>query len=313
MISISTLWASSSIGSATAQFLEVNMDARNMAMGNAATSMVSGASASLINPAGLVKMSRRSNYDGYVSYLQWPADISFGAVGLAYNAGGIGVFSLNIVYVNFGDEIRTTPDMPFGSGTFTMGASSIGLSYSRFLTDKFSFGATVKNVSENYDGSSYSQLAWDIGTMYDTGFRELKIAMSILHFSPEATFSGKFLDYSDAVKLATGDSSSFESWPLPMTFRTGFSMALINNSNYSLKAAFDMIHANNADELYGTGLEFTYLNSFILRGGYQFGTDVFGLTLGGGVKLMDLLSVDYAFNAMEYFGSRHRFALGFSF
>ncbi|MCK5685050.1 PorV/PorQ family protein, partial [bacterium] len=235
--------ASSSIGSATGQFLEVNMHTRNMGMGNAATSIVKGAAAFQINPAGMVDFTSDKSFDAYASYLNWPADISFGALGLAYDIGAWGVIGANIVYVNFGEEIRTTPEMPFGDGTFNMGAYSVGLSYSRFLTDKFSFGLNIKNVSENYDGSSYSQVAWDIGTLYRTGYRNFKLAMSILHFSKEATFSGNFMNFSDAVKMTTGDSSNYESWPLPMTFRTGISFDLIETNNLKLMAAFDMIHS----------------------------------------------------------------------
>jgi len=310
----SVLQASSSIGSATGQFLEVNLNVRNMAMGNAATSVVNGAAATLVNPAGLVNFSSPdAGYDAFGSYLNWPADISFGSLAMATRLSEASAIALSASYVNYGEEIRTTPEMPFGDGTFTMGAYAIGITYSRYLTDKFSVGLTAKNVAENYDGSGYSQFAYDFGTLYNTGYRDLKIAMSILHFSSETTFSGRFLNYSDAVKIATGDSSSYESWPLPMTFRTGLSMNFLDSGPLQLLAAFDMIHSNNSDELYGLGFEAVYLQDFALRAGYQFGTDLMGLTLGGGLRLINALTVDYAFAAMDYFGSRHRFSLNVSF
>jgi hypothetical protein len=314
IILLSNLWASSSIGSATAQFLEVNLHARNMAMGNALTSLASGASASLINPAGIVDFygNDMAKFDTYFSYVKWPADINFGSLNIAYKPGFIGTISINATYVNYGDEIRTTADNPMGEGNFNISSNSIGLTYARYLTDKFSFGITAKMINEDYDGTSYNQMGYDIGTMYRTGFRNLNIGMSILHFSKEAQFDGKYTDYIDKIKMAEGKSSKYESWPLPMTFRTGMSMDAYRTEKYSVKVAFDMIHTNNSSEKFGLGTELEYLNKFFIRGGYQLNTDIEGLTAGLGAKVSGL-AIDYAFNTMEYFGVRHRFSVGYCF
>ena len=314
IILISNLWASSSIGSATAQFLEVNLNTKNMSMGNALTSLASGASASLINPSGIVDFNGNdmARFDTYFSYLKWPADINFGSLNMAYKPSFIGTFCINATFVNYGDEKRTTPDNPMGDGTFSMSSSSIGLTYGRYLTDKFSIGVTAKLISEDFDGTSYSQLAYDIGTMYRTGFRNMKIGMSILHFSKEAKFSGNFKDYSNKIKLAEDKKSKYENWPFPMTFRTGLSMDAYTTYNYKILVAFDMIHTNNSSEKFGFGTEFQYLNRYFIRGGYQLGTDIEGLATGFGMKISSLV-FDYALNSMEYFGIRHRFAIGYSF
>ena len=55
--------------------------------------------------------------------------------------------------------------------------------------------------------------------------------------------------------MAEGTTSKYESWPLPMTFRTGVSMDAITNETYSVSVAFDMIHNNNSSEKYGLGTE----------------------------------------------------------
>ena len=314
LLLLNSLWASSSIGSATAQFLEINLNARNMGMGNALTSLVNGASATLINPAGVVDFSGGENktFDTYFSYVNWPADISFGSLNLACRVGFFGTLALNVTYANYGDEIRTTPDNPMGDGIYNMSSYALGVTFARYLTDKFSFGMTMKLVNEDYDGSAYGQLAYDIGTLYRTGYRNMNIGMSILHFSKEAQFSGKYVDYSDKVKMAEGKSSRFEAWPLPITFRTGVSMDALQANSYTLRLAFDMIHNNNSSEKYGLGTELNYLNKFFVRAGYQFGTDIEGLSAGLGTKIMGM-TIDYAFNTMTYFGARHRFAIGYCF
>ncbi len=314
IILISNLWGSSSIGSATAQFLEVNLHARNMAMGNALTSLASGASASMVNPAGIVDFSGNdmARFDTYFSYVKWPAEIDFGSFNIAYKPPFLGTIGINATFVNYGEEIRTTPENPMGDGTFDISSNSIGITYGRYLTDKFSIGLTVKMINENFDDISYNQLAYDIGTMYRTGFRNMKIGMSILHFSKEAQFDGEFTDYSDKVKMTEGKTSEYENWPLPMTFRSGISMDALTADTYTLLVAFDMLHTNNSSERYGLGAELKYLDKFFVRAGYQMGTDIEGLSAGLGTNMMGI-TVDYAFNSMQYFGGRHRFAIGYSF
>ncbi|NQV38497.1 MAG: PorV/PorQ family protein [Candidatus Marinimicrobia bacterium] len=313
VVLVCNLWASSSVGSATGQFLEVNLNVRNMGMGNAATSMVMGSAANYVNPAGAVDFLGSNQFDLYTSTVKWPADIQFGAISVAYKVRSLGVFSLSALYVNYGDEVRTTPDAPFGDGYFSIGGSSLALSFSRYITDKFSFGFTVKNVSEDYDGSGYSQFAFDIGTLFRTGYKNINIGMSILNFSKEAQFSGKFLDYSDPVKFSLGEKSEYGNWPLPMTFRTGISMEVFSNDIIKSKIAADMIHPNNNDEVYGIGAEIIYNEYIILRSGYQIGSDIQGLCLGGGLRLFNNIGVDYALNMMKYFGPRHRFAFNLKF
>ena len=313
ILSLSYVWASSSIGSVAGQFLEVNLNVKNMGMGNATTSLVDGASSVIVNPAGLADYSKIGQLDTYLSYVNWPAEISFGFLGVSKNMNRFGVVSASVLYVNYGDEIRTTQEMPFGDGNFSMGGMSVGLSFSKFVTDKFSFGITMKNVSEKYDDAGYSQLAWDIGTLYRTGYKNIKIGMSILNFSKEIQFDGKYLDFSDKVKYALGDSSSYSNWPLPMTFRTGISMDAWQSDVLKATCSFDVIHSNNNDEQYGIGAECAYLEKYFLRTGYQIGTDIQGLTFGGGLVLMDNIQFDYALSTMRYFGPRHRISLRLNF
>jgi len=310
IVSTISLWASSSIGTATAQFLEVNLNTQNMGMGNASTSIITGSASMLINPAGLAELGRGSNdYDSYFSFVNWPAEITFASANLGFSLGKIGVLGINSVFANYGDEILTTAANPMGDGTFSMSSYAVGLTFSRYLTDKFSFGLNVKMVGESFDRSNYSQLAYDLGTLYRTGYRNLNIGMSVLHFSNEAKFSGKFFDYS----ASSTDSSDYETWPLPMTFRTGLSMDIYSRSQLTISAAFDMIHTNNSSEKYGLGTELLWMQRIVIRAGYQFGTDIEGISAGLGLKISDLMQIDYAFNAMEYLGGRHRFGIKIGF
>jgi len=138
--------------------------------------------------------------------------------------GNIGTFSVNAAYLMTDDMEVTTIDQPNGTGEmFGISNYALGLSFARNLTENLSVGVTAKIVHEKYFEYGYTGVAFDIGTLYRTDFRGLKIGMSILHFGPEVKFDGEYFDYSDP-ELAVGTTKDFEDYSLPITFRVGASM-----------------------------------------------------------------------------------------
>ncbi|MBN2602370.1 MAG: PorV/PorQ family protein, partial [Candidatus Marinimicrobia bacterium] len=171
------------VGTAVAQFLEIGLGARSTGMGEAVTAVVDDASAVFWNPAGLADVQSISVYSAYNT---WYAGISFGGLAAALKIGNLGTIALSSVYLMTDDMEITTIENPNGTGEyFTISNLSLGLTYSRYLTDKVSIGVTTKLVQEAYWDYSYTTWALDLGTMYRTGFHGLNIAMSILHFGPE--------------------------------------------------------------------------------------------------------------------------------
>jgi len=304
------------VGTAVAQFLEIGVGARATAMGEAYTAITDDAGSSFWNPAGLANIEQRNFY---LAYTSWPADISFGGFSLGWNLGSIGVVGVNAVYLNTDNMPVTTIFDPEGlSGeTFNISNYALGLSYARYMTDNLAVGATVKLVSEDYYGHGYTGFALDLGTVYNTGFEGLKIAMSIMHFGPEIKFSGSFIDYSDPASVTRQELREFETYSLPVAFRFGVAMDIVSDQEHRLISAFDMVHPNNNLEEFNLGLEYGFRGMFFVRGGYKFQVDEGGLTLGLGVKY-DLtedygLNLDYAFADMGVLPVVHRLSLGFDF
>jgi len=305
------------VGTAVAQFLEIGLGARSTGMGEAFTAMASDAEAVFWNPAGLADSGPRSLYTAYNT---WPAGISIGGLSAAMRVGRIGTFALSAVYLMTDDMEITTLTQPEGTGEFfAISNYSVGLSYSRYLTDRVSVGITGKMVHEGYWDYAYDSWAIDLGTMYRTGFRGMKIAMSILHFGPEVQFDGEFIDYSDPLSYnAQPDPKpkSFEKYSLPVNFRFGLSINPIEMENHRLTTAGDMIHTNNNVEQYNLGLEYAFQEMFFVRGGYKLSADEGGLCFGAGAKLSVsglALGVNYSFADMGLLSSIHRFSLGFTF
>ncbi|MCI0496041.1 PorV/PorQ family protein [candidate division KSB1 bacterium] len=303
------------VGTAVAQFLEIGVGARGTGMGEAFTSLTNDAGSAFWNPAGLVGAQKRNLY---TSYTVWPADISIGSFAFAMDLGNIGTFAISSAYLMTGDMDVTTVFQPEGTGeSFSISNFSLGLSYARFLTDHLSIGVTTKIVREKYLDYGYTTWALDMGTIYRTGFHGLNLGMSILHFGPEVKFSGDYIDYSDPKSVDVNTPKTFETYSLPINFRIGLSMNVLETQNNKLIASAEMIHPNNNLEQYNWGMEYCFNNMFFLRGGYRFNIDEGGLALGTGVDLNILgasdVTIDYSFADLGILKSVHRFSLALSF
>jgi len=302
------------VGTSVAQFLEINLGARGTAMGHAYTTLTEDAGAVFWNPAGLTNIE---NGSFILDYTKWPADIAIGGFSAALSFENLGTFSINAAYLMTDDMEITTVDQPEGTGQkFGITNYTFGLSYARNLTDRLSVGLTAKVVNENYLDYGYTSVAIDLGTLYRTDFRGLKIGMSILHFGPEVKFDGEYIDYSDP-DLATGDKKQFEHYSLPITFRIGLSMDVWESDENKIISAADMVHTNNNLEQYNFGFEYGYDQMIFFRGGYRFNLDEGGLSFGAGVNYQlfeeNSVSLNYSFADRGIVASIHRFSAGFTF
>jgi len=305
------------VGTVVGQFMEIGMGAKGAAMGEAYTTGASGAEAVFWNPAGLVD---GGNNQLFVSQTQWPADMAFGGAALSMTFGNLGTFAISSVYLMTDDMEITSLDAPNGTGDFfSLSNYTLGLSYARYLTDRVSVGLTGKLVREEYLDHGYSAWSLDLGSIYRTGFHGLKLGMSIMHFGPEIRFSGDYIDYSDQQSYLPDPQvpKEFETYSLPVMFRFGTSIDLMNKMDHRLTAAGEMNHPNNNVEQYNLGVEYAFRERVTLRSGYKFASDEGGLTLGAGLRMavMDwtTLCIDYAYSDLGLLTNSHRFSLGISF
>ncbi len=305
------------VGTTVAQFLEIGISARADGMGAAYTAVTNDAGSVFWNPAGLADVNAPCLF---VSNSYWPADIAIGGIAIAGKFDRIGSFAFSAISLMTDDmEITTIYDNEGTGEYFSINNSVIGLTYAKFLTDRVSIGLTGKYVQEKYLDYGYSTWALDLGTMYRTDFRGLKIGMSILHFGPEVGFSGEYVNYSnqDSYVDLTDDTDdipmSFEKYSLPVNFRVGISMNAFRSGNHLLTVASDMVHPNNNLEQYNFGLEYSINNLVYLRTGYRAGLDEGGFSFGGGVKLDMLgstgIEVDYSYSDLGILTNSHRFSL----
>jgi hypothetical protein len=180
------------------------------------------------------------------------------------------------------------------------------LSYARRITENFQVGGTVKYIHEQLDDAGTGQWALDIGTMFYTGFKSLRLSMVGRNFGPDA----EFVSYDDRLGVPATTVK------MPMVFAMGIAYDLLeatNGSPHLWTLGMEFTHPNDGPEKLHLATEYTLMNMAILRGGYRFNYDEEGLTLGGGLNLKMAsfgVKFDYAFIDFGRLDSVHMFSVG---
>jgi hypothetical protein len=294
--------AQDKVGTTGAQFLKIGVSPRAEAIGGAFTAIADDASAVFYNPAGLVQIENRQVM---LSYIQYPADIthSFAALAVPLRFGG--VLGVGYYGLDAGDMLLTDYKYPYGDGTTlgegrTFGAKgyAVSVSYGRFLTDRFSVGGTFKLVDELLETERATGWAADIGTIYNTGFRNFKITMMISNFGP------------DMRHIA-------EDFPLPINFRFGGAVDILDAPKHHAVLAVEGSHPSDNRERYSAGLEYVFNNFASFRIGDRFEYDLGGISVGGGLtfKLAERYKarIDYAYQDFQALDKIQRFSLTVDF
>lgn len=304
------------IGQSQMQWLSIPVGPRPSAMGGAYTAVANDASSVFWNPAGIA-FTTGSNM--FLSQTKWIADINVNAAAASYEAGNIGIFSLSFSNVDWGAIHGTRRDNSASSGFVETGDFSptnweVGLAYARRISDRFAIGGNLKYLYENLgsgltgtmdEGKMYTAkmnlLALDIGTIYYTGYKDLRLAMCLQNFSQERQYRE-------------------EKYPLPLTFKFGVAMDLtslwMQTSDHKLTFAVDALHPRDYSERLHFGLEYGFRNMVFLRGGYKTNYDEQDLTLGAGLQysINNLgLGIDYSYLQFKNFDAVQMFGITIKF
>jgi hypothetical protein len=61
----------------------------------------------------------------------------------------------------------------------------IGVAAARRFTDKLTIGLQLKYVRESLDNDVVSNVLFDVGSIYYTGFHNLRLGFALQHFGPD--------------------------------------------------------------------------------------------------------------------------------
>jgi hypothetical protein len=268
----------SGVGTTAASFLKIGVGARALGMGEAYATQAEDITGLYWNAAGLARLNRIQILLNHFDYIH---DLYYDFGGVAVPLGSLGTFGFFIQYLGMPDIERTTVEFPEGNGE-QVSANSIaaGISYARALTDRFAIGGSVKYVQEKIWNCQASVMAFDVGLMYRTFFKNIKIGMAITNFGSDMQMTGRdLLVQHDITELYAGNSETnnahldTDQFPLPILFRVGFSANIAEDflglSKYDWVVAVDAIHPNDDHESVNVGSELQILNLVALRAGYR--------------------------------------------
>jgi len=242
--------------------------------------------------------------------------------------GSFGSLGASVTSLSMDNMMVQTVDQPEGTGEyFGAGDIAMALTYAFNVTDRFSIGFTGKFIQQHIWNESAWGMGFDIGTLFTTGFRGLRIGATLYNFGTDMRMSGKdLLVYHDIDESIDGNNDQVfaelqtERWPLPLNFQFGVAMELMDNEMHRMTVASDALHPSDNTEAVNVGLEYALKEMLFLRAGYQtlFMRDSEeGLTLGGGfhMKFMDGLQfrLDYAYADFGRLQNAQQLTLGLQF
>lgn len=294
-------------GTSSLQFLKIGNGARGTGMGETFVAVADDISALQYNPAGLVLF--KDNGITF-SHTQWFVDTRLEYFGGVYHFGN-NALGLSVTSLRTEDMKVTTEVQPEGTGDyFRFSDLAIGLSYSRRMTDQFSFGATVKFVQENLGELKMQTVVGDLATYYKTGLGTSRFAVVISNFGAQVAPTGSV----NLIQNRVADN--FQKFPPPTLFRIGFAMEPWMNEKNRITTSIQLNSPNDNAEFLNVGVEYAYKDFLYLRGGYKFNVYAEGFSAGAGMKFpisFAKTNLDYSIAKYKELGYAQRLSLNIMF
>jgi hypothetical protein len=315
--SIRMAWAGfNKVGTSGAQFLKLGVGARGTSLGGAFAALADDAEAAYWNPAGLANIGKREvNF----SHLSWIAEVNLDALIYVQKISQLGTIALSFIQLGTKDMPVTTTQQQEGTGEmFTYRDLAIGLSYSRYLSDAFSVGLTVRYIDEQIYSYHARGLAFDIGTQYHIGLQGLCLAFVIRNFGQDLRFKGSYINTKvvQGTNTMLSEERNFEAFPLPLQFVAGIRYDFLDNDFIRVRVVVDALHFNDYSERIHLGAETWFKDILALRAGYKFNYREEGLSLGIGLQSSlynFLIKLGYAYSDLGMFQEVHSFSIDFTF
>jgi hypothetical protein len=289
-------------------FLKIPASARQIAMGETGIALPNaGSDAIFVNPA-LASLIFQQNAVSF-SYGDWYLDTRHQTFSYTRNLNLLGTVGVHVLNYQFGEMSKTRILSSYEAdqieegdnnkyrdlGTFTAGAYSAGITYARQLTDKFSIGTNLKYVRETIDVYSADNVVADIGFIFFTGYKSMRVGAFLQNFGLETAYVN-------------------ESFKMPQIMTLGLSGEILGSYDAPSYLTFTLEakHPNDESEKIHAGLEGLWKNMLTLRCGYKLGSEYEKFTLGMGIRFVyqaKNFQLDMAYMDHEYLQSTMRYTL----
>ena len=308
------------VGSAGADQLLINPWARSVGWGGANTASVRGLESLYGNVAGLAFTDKT---ELIFARTAWIAEIPINSFGFSQKVGETGVLALGVTSISLADIVRTTENLPDGGlGNFNVSSTNINLGYSKIFSNSIYGGFAIKSVFEGSSDVSASGVALDAGIQYVTGNSDqIKFGISLKNVGPRMMFGGDGMSFRgiapDDEYTMTLEQRS-EAFELPSLLNIGFAYDFFTTlESHRLSTAANFTSNSFQNDQYCFGLEYSFKEIVMLRGGYVYQADLanevstanLGPSAGFTVELplsgSTTFGVDYALRQTDPFGLLH--------
>lgn len=299
-------------GTTTLLFLKISPGATQVAMGNTGVSFAGDATCLYWNPALASFIKTSSTYSA--SYRRWVGDQDYAFAGGIKALGKYQRIGVYLIGLSSGYFKETDENHPEGTGNYISSTDfALALVYSRNVSDRFSFGIATKFVYENLAGVvGYIGLV-DIGSLYEVGYRDIQIGVSLSNLGPDFGLRGRFLSQ-------TLDSANYEAYPVPVIYRIGFKGRVKD----WLLSSFEIEKPSDDVEQFKIGFSLIPMELIHLNIGFRLnntfpGTSYltrgvnFGFTVRRTLGLYKGFYLSYAAEQMGYLGISHLITTGVNF
>jgi hypothetical protein len=304
------------VGTSVFTFLKIGVSARAVGMGEAVVALQQDAASLYYNPGSVAQFDRT---ELSASRIQWPADINYDFIALARHLFGRHYIGFSAGILHMAPMPETTEYLPHGTGNyFTYQDRFIALTYGARMTDRFSFGITLKQVQEDLAGQVMTAPMLDMGTFYWTGYRSLRFSASLSHFGsqarPKGTYRKRILDRDSGQETVA--ESEFEVFSPPTIFRIGAAMDILSRPGQTLTMALQLNHPVDDAENIAYGFEYVLFQTLALRGGYKINKEEENFSFGIGLRVPAgpvIVKVDYAYANFVHLSDPQRLSIGLTF
>lgn len=308
------------LGTSGAKFLSISISSKAEALGGAVVGLIDDASSVFYNPAGIAKVK---NVEAFFAYSNWLKFFDLNSFSVVYNMGDAGALAASLISFSTGKMEITTEEKPNGTGRyFDASDIMVGITYAKFLTDRFNAGVSIKYVRQQIWNETANGIAFDIGTQYRIDFQNLTIAMSMTNFGGDMKFDGPDLDVTHLknpnypISRLTPARLQTDEYPLPLHFQVGIGFDIYQQDFLKIRGGIDATHPNDNNERVQTGLEFNFYDRFYVRGGYKYNYDdqKFSFGAGANVPFSDsFISFDYSYSVYDLLPNVNRISLSIKF
>ena len=300
-------------GTSVFTFLNIGVSARAVGMGESVVALNQDASSIFYNPAIIAQLE---NTEISVSQIKWPAEINYDYFSITHRLFGRNYIGFNGGILHMEPMLETTEYHPEGTGNyFRFQDRFFGVTYGAKMTDRFSFGMTIKHVAEDMAGHHMSAFLLDMGTFYWTGYRSLRFCASLSNFgqqvSPEGTYEKRILDQNSGSEIT--EITNFEKFSPPTQFRVGAAIDPLDFNGQKLAFSLQLNHPVDNAEYIVTGLEYSYMEILFVRAGHKFNKYEEDITFGIGLVIPVgplMIRADYGYANFNHLTDPQRFSIG---